>query len=463
MSSSSIATSSITSGFIDLATYDELEKYLCGGQDSIAYFVREVSKCTWFTQIPVSIARSSGSPNFGQQWSVQLSRAGDYLIQVWLRATFPDVATPATAGYNDTRLLWCHNPMHSLIREAALTFNDLTSMRFDNYFLDFWANFTIDSSKRQGYDTMIGANVSNFSADSAGTTYAAGGAGITTLGRTLSLPLPFFFTRDSGVALPTAALPYNDMRIQIEFRDWRQMLLLLNDNTGVVRNAVDADLLNPSNCNLRDVNIWANYAIVSNDERRRMGCGGREILIEQVQTLAPQPFNPSTIETSLNYDIRFAHAVKALFFGVRNKTVSNDHGNYSCVQVAATGSRPAVGLFNPLRRAALIYESTIRMEMDIDYFSLINPYYHAVSIPSEPGYNMYSYSLNLTSLDPMGSTNYGKLTNASFRVMPSQVAIDAIDGSLSEDIPAQSFDFFVVALNHNIIRVSGGTLGFPIL
>jgi hypothetical protein len=102
------------------------------------------------------------------------------------------------------------------------------------------------------------------------------------------------------------------------------------------------------------------------------------------------------------------------------------------------------------------------MEMDIDYYSLVNPFYHAVSIPSEPGYNMYSYSLNLISLDPMGSTNYGKLTNASMRVSPSQAAINGIAGNLASQ-PAQAYDFFVLAVNHNIIRISGGTLGFPVL
>ena len=50
----------------------------------------------------------------------------------------------------------------------------------------------------------------------------------------LNLPLPLFYSRDSGVALPTAALPYNDMRINFSFRGWRELLqayeLTLNDD-----------------------------------------------------------------------------------------------------------------------------------------------------------------------------------------------------------------------------------------
>ena len=47
----SIQSSNITSGFIDLATYDELEKYMYGCGDAVAYFVRTTCKSTWFTQV----------------------------------------------------------------------------------------------------------------------------------------------------------------------------------------------------------------------------------------------------------------------------------------------------------------------------------------------------------------------------------------------------------------------------
>jgi hypothetical protein len=80
----SICTSNLTSGFIDLATYDEQEKYMYGGRHATAYFVRETRKSTWFTQVPVVLSKCSGSPAFGQEWSVQISRAGDYLLQTLL-------------------------------------------------------------------------------------------------------------------------------------------------------------------------------------------------------------------------------------------------------------------------------------------------------------------------------------------------------------------------------------------
>ena len=65
------------------------------------------------------------------------------------------------------------------------------------------------------------------------------------------------------------------------------------------------------------VQVWANYAIVSNDERKRMACAPRDILIEQVQTAPVTSYDVSQVRSQ---DIRFSHAIKVLFFAARNKT-----------------------------------------------------------------------------------------------------------------------------------------------
>ena len=82
----------LTSGFIDLATYDELEKYMYGGPDATAYFVRETRKSTWFTQCPVTLSKSNGTPEFGAEWSCTISRASDYLLGTWLHVVTPHVS-----------------------------------------------------------------------------------------------------------------------------------------------------------------------------------------------------------------------------------------------------------------------------------------------------------------------------------------------------------------------------------
>lgn len=478
-----LSTSNVTSAFIDLATFDELEKYMYGGPDATAYFVRETRKSTWFSQVPVNLSRASGNPGFDTEWSVSISRAGDYLLATWLRLTTP-VITPSAAFRNNgnLRIRWTRNLMHNIIREASVTFNDLVAARFDNYHLDFWTAFTVPGSKRVGYNNMIG-NFSELTDPHQGGSVISAGAVIPAF--TLNLPLPFFFTRDSGVALPTAALPYNDMRINFSFRDWRD-LLIVDDLSGVgkgtvtdggspgcySRNATSDDV--EGTPTLTNVQVWANYAIVSNDERKRMASAPRDILIEQVQTAPRQTFAPAT-NPSPSYDIRFSHAIKVLFFSARNTTVRSQWSNYTCgcpVPFTNTVSYTASSMTDPIVQTSVIYENTNRLaQMGSDYFSLVNPWYHAPSIPLETGYHMYSYSLDFICLDPMGSTNYGKLTNVSINPEASldarSSAVGGFPHTSAESANGGDFvntwEFVVTAVNNNIIRVSGGALGFPVL
>ena len=470
--SNSICTSNLTSGFIDLATYDELEKYMYGGPDATAYFVRQTRKATWFTQVPVCLSRASGTPGFNQEWSVSISRAGDYLLYTWLRFTLPQIvsATRTTPNSNNpnytlqTFLSWTPNLAHNLVRECCITFNDLVAARFDSFLLDFWSAFTVPGGKQVGYANMIG------------TTSDLIDPALVLPAKTLNLPLPLFFSRDSGVSLPTAALPYNDMRICFTFRGLYDLLTAWDVQTPVGggstiylpgRPATSADISNTCCTDLTNVQVWANYAIVSNDERKRMACAPRDILIEQVQTAPPQTYNPAN---TASYDIRFSHAIKVLFFAVQNTTIQSYWSNYT-TQSPTVCSASTDGTYlllsgyfpgsDPIAETSLVYENTQRLaNMGSDYFSLVEPYYAAPSIPVYAGYHLYSYSLDFICLDPLGSTNYGKLTNVSinpYASVDAQNASAAVTATTAQSqAVAQTFRFLVTAINNNIIRISGG-------
>jgi len=363
--------------------------------------------------------------------------------------------------------------MHSLIREASITFNDLCAMRFDNYYLDYMSQFQIPAGKINGYQNMIGNVDTLFNPVGAGAT-----SPVTSLPQaTLNLPLPFCFFRDSGVALPTAALPYNQILINFNMRDWTELLILDNVTTQVSTAAQITDLVG-SAPSLVACDVWAEYALVSNVERTRMGQAPRDILIEQVQTAPPQSFNGS--QSSVSFDIRLSHAIKTLMFAIRNSTNPAEWANYTAASpvVSPTGIIFSPDLADdPIQSISLLYESTNRLtNMGSDYFSLVQPYYRAVAIPRETGYHLYSYTLDIMSMNPMGSTNYGKLTNVSIQVTPSNAlqVSSASTGTLTNPSTAngltamgagltQTFVWVLVACNWNLVRVSGGALGFPVI
>jgi hypothetical protein len=357
------------------------------------------------------------------------------------------------------RLRWTTNLMHNLVKETQITFNDLTAARFDSHHLDFWAAFTTPASKFAGYQNMIG-NVATLTSPRTPTTAIPE--------MKLNLPLPFFFARDKGVALPTAAIPYNEMRICFSFRDWTELLILENSASVAsqcVVPQVPTDIATAPV--LLNANVMANYAIVSNDERKRMSCTPRSILIEQVQTSPRCPFNPAANATP-SYDLRFSHAIKVFFFAVKNVTFRNIHSNYTTSSPVNNGN--IVNFSNgddPIQHTSLTYESTVRLaHMSSDYFSLVQPWFAAPSIPMATGYHMYSYSLDFNSLDPMGSTNFGKLTNVTVGLSASPSAITASAGGGAPNSGAnypQSFEFVTTVVNNNVIAIAGGALGFPVL
>lgn len=495
-----MASSNLTSGFIDLATYDELEKYMYGGADATAYFVRETRKATWFTQVPVVLSRQSGTPAFGNTCQWNISRAGDYLLNTWLRVTVPQLTTSAVLNAN-TGVAWTPNLMHNLVREVSISFNDLVAQSVTSQHLDFWAAFTVPASKRVGYDNMIG-NVGFLTNPTLNNTQPVGapalpssfGGGAVPLigpagGTVLNLPLPLFYTRDSGVALPTAALPYNDMKIRISFRNLGQLVAGMSSAPPAGPPAVPnvaplnlfqagANVQTVNNVDLTNVELWATYAIVSNQERKRMACAPRDILIEQVQVFNHQPFNATAANFANQYDIRFSQAIKLLFFGVLNQTSSNGNGEVGmCNRSNYTSRQPVVGAGgvgstftrvngqDPVAQTTLFYENTVRLaSMGSDYFSLVCPWYTAPTIPNITGFHLYSYSLDFMCLDPLGSTNYGKLTNISLRCTTSQdAAAAAVPTAAVVQNAANTFLFVASAINNNIIRISGGALGFPVL
>ena len=453
-------SSNPTTGFIDLATYDQLEKALYGVENVVTYFVRETVRSTWFTQVPVKLNLDTASPSFGNTFNATVSRAGDYLLNAWLRVTLgaSSVTTPGTANHVAA---WTSNFMHNLVQKCRLTFNDMTAAEFYSEHLDMWCAFMLPENKRSAYNKMIGNSSAMAGAVGDGPT------ALNAAGTDLYLPLPFFFSRDSGVALPTAALPYNEIKMEFTFRNAADLVYEVTSAGG--NTAVDG----LSAGALTNVQVWANYALVSNNERKKMGCAPRDIVIEQAQmvggTNGGKTF--SATETT-QVDLRLAHAVKAIFFGAKNVEAAGQRSNYGLHNHSgldgATRAKTdrasnhlafTAGDQDPIATAKLMYENTTRMEMEGEYYRTIQGYNHGANAPgneniddpfSWPGLHMYSYGLNVDNVDPCGSTNYGKLTNVSLVFTSSSAS-------------ASHHQIYVSAVNHNVVRISGGALGFPVL
>jgi hypothetical protein len=455
--------------FIDLATYAELEAFLYGGPYATTWFVGTVQKSNWFSLIPISI-RQSQNPDFNTtNVSATINRNGDYVLKMWFRCVIPQVwIAPDPTIYGDAQVRWVNNIGHNLFQRVYLTHNDLTAQEFTSFWLDYHYQFYVCASKRIGYRNMIG-NVGSM-------TLPVGIGAVLGSGSPINVPFPLWFGVDSGRALPVASLPFNDTKLNYEIRDWKQLLIVYPGTAGTpgqTRIATVNDVYVYPTTNqspsLQIPETYAQYAIVHNDERVKMGDAPRDILIHQLQQVQVQPIQTAT------------GAVQSLYFSIRNNTIQNLKTNSGAEWSNYTTEPAFNGLtgLDPVSTVQLLYENTIRFSMGADYFALVQPYHSSMCIPDETGYHIWSYALNDGSLNPCGSTNYSKLANVSITYQPSPAAQNASNPTAPVDrngnplmwpnvsgvltAMVQGFEHILIAKNHNIGRVANGSFGFPTL
>lgn len=473
--------------FIDLATFSELEGFLYGGPNAISWFVACIQKSNWFSFIPISLRNCAGCPDFGaRNVAASVNRSGDYVLGIWFRARIPSIVLSSNdSAQAGATLRWVHHLFHNLFEKVQITFNELVVQEFDNYWLDNNYMFRVRGSKRMGYRNMIG-DVASLTAPHA--------VGEAIPQAYLTCPLPFWFGEDSGLALPVAALPFNDVKINYNFRHFRQLVVVYPgvgatpytiNNIQVVVNGV---VTTNEPC-LYEPQTFAHYAVVHNDERVKMGDAPRDMLIHQVQETNLAPFKDVTTQSC--FDLRLSHAIVSFFFSAENTSLERfakgaygeERSNYTTLSQVTTGGPLDATGSDPMSITRLLYENTVRFDNGTDYFSLIVPWYFSDAMPgadgpTDTGYHMATYALKpWDPTRPSGSTNYSKLANVSIVHDMSDAAVNASQGLYEDGVTPiqltntsgtlvsypQTWRHVFVTRNWNIARVANGSLGHPTL
>ena len=505
-------TVSLTTAFIDLSTYDEIESFLYGGR-SINKFRKVIRRSAWFTVIAAQLNKLGTCGDFESEMQAMFSRAGDYVRDCWLRVEVPKIETKP--GY---QARWCKKLGHNLIDEAYLHFNDLTVNKITSYHMDFMSAFMGIPGKQDAYNAMIGHveqmynphgyyhGIIGKSSDPSDPSAPALGAPLPAA--VLNIPLPFYFCRDPSDSIVQAACPFNDIKVTIKFRAWRDLLMV--DKLVGVRGGSDGyqvsmlrepDYPNQlattvSNIRLQKCEVWAHYAVIPNGDREKISEEQDiDTIVEQYHHIPPVNFNASS-ERSKGVDLRFSSSIRALFFALRNSGIKNDWSNYGThvLRPNYIGDNVDYGYLheNPIQRAVLTYENVDRVNMYADYFTQVAPYFTASTVPMDPGYHLLPYCNNLSVLQPDGSTNFARLASVNLNVEATEQAqnqavariqdgVTTGDGVLEWDtnkvyhqaadttkgvdewIAKSQFDIIITASSLSILRMSSGSAGFPVL
>ena len=405
-------------GLMQLVAYGAQDVYLTGNPE-VTFYQAKYKRHTNFAMENIEQTVNGTAANSGRV-SVTVARNGDLVGDMYI-----ELLSASTAA---TTACW--------VAERAINNVELSigGQRVDKHYQKWWRLYSelyLDESKKAAYGKMT--------------------TGIS--GKSVYLPLFFFFNRNPGLYLPLIALQYHEVRVDID---------LASDFT--------------TYCNSNTFKVWANYIYLDTEERRRFAQKGHEYLIEQVQHTGADTVDASaTKQVRLSYN----HPVKELVWCFSNvasnpntlwnfTSESNDNDVVLTSNVAdlqsncvvspsvygspllvlgadggsATFTEDAVG---PLSEFKLILNGQDRFKAQKGkYFNQVQPFNHHTGSPF-PGVYSYSFALKPEEHQPTGTCNFSRIDNAQVAV-----TMGAANGATT---------MHMFATNYNVLRIQSGMGG----
>ena len=188
-------------GLLQLVAYGAQDVYLTGNPQ-ITFFKVVYRRHTNFA-IEAIVQTPTGGNTFGSRASFQITRNGDLIHRVYFYCKIKaENATVALVPNFGQRLL----------KTVEL---EIGGQRIDKHYSEWlyiWNELSLPVGKREGYNTMVGANPRNICTKlSSGHSYE------------LYVPLEFWFCRNVGLALPLIALQYHEVKINVEYESESNM------------------------------------------------------------------------------------------------------------------------------------------------------------------------------------------------------------------------------------------------
>jgi hypothetical protein len=468
-------TSATTGGVLaQIIALGAADTHLTADPD-VSFWRLRIQKCTNFAMESI-LQNFTGEPTWGSEVSLKLNRTGDLVYWMYVLLDIPAIAAvPGASGENCAGRFPCCDPCdpcgdgdevspcadyvsedlfdvedlfddgpeddidtctglkrpyanwvneigHAAIARASFSIGGQIIDTVYNHYLHMWEELSGKPGKR--LEEMIGkrSTVAALVADSQ-------------FERRLYVPLPFYFTRHSGNALPLVSLQFHSLDVQVCFSPLNKMIQVSDCDAKVVR-CQDGQPVCASDIHAL---LDTTYVYLDMDERDRFATGSFQQLITQVQQYATTARNGS-----INAQLNFNHPTLELIWAVQRKCQSdcNNTFNYS----GAFGR-------DPIRTACLRLNNLQRFHREGQYFRLVQPYEKHTNIPKSFIYN-YSFALDPESCQPQGSLNFSRIDNVEMNI------------SLQAELATEETALYVFARSWNVLRFRnglGGTLYANIL
>lgn len=383
-------------GEMQLIAYGSQDIYLTGNP-SITFFKFVYKKHTNFASEYIRqdfISLPTFNTNTKTKLKCKIERNGDLIHDVYLVYDLPNIYSTPEIQINNNNLdilkmiqdfyddektgeyfRWVNNLGENIINKVEIFIDGQIIDEQYGVWLNVWNELTLHKSKKESYDNMIG-NISSLNNPSVYYGNYSKDTIPSIPSRRLYIPLPFWFCKNPGLAIPLIALQYNEIFIHIEFNELNSLFTVGNPPISPEK-IFDEDYIknfgnnsfsntlsvNDNNYNLRknlinegyskydlfwryvngttqNSTIWnqncyldVNYIFLDEDERKKYAQINHEYLITQVQTshFIINNLNQNIKESVNTLNLLFQHPVKELIWVLRRNDVDcrNQWNNYT--------------------------------------------------------------------------------------------------------------------------------------
>jgi hypothetical protein len=294
------------------------------------------------------------------------------------------------------KFAWVSKIGHSLIDYVEIL---IGGNRIDKHYGDWiniWHELSGDIHKEDLYNDLIG-NIDILTSFNRETKPSY----------VLNIPLQFWFCRHSGLSIPIVALEYQEITLNVKFRNLEQVSYIENNetilynNTNVYLNEV------PTEFNIDiTANLLIDYIYLDSSERRRFAQSSHEYLIDQIQVLEQKNITQPSFQFNLN---NFVYPSKEIIWVAQKVSYTvNDTGYVKLQWDNYTISDEYFG--NCVDTANLTFNGYTRIENNTgNYFNYLQPYESHSKTPAN-GTNMYSFSIFPEEIQPSGTSNMSRLS-----------------------------------------------------
>ena len=465
------------------------------GSPEISYFKMVYKRHTNFSMESVRQSFNT-KPTLdvkGNTFTCRINRVADLLQDIILSVELPDIYSS-----DKFRFRWIENIANYMIYTCSIRIDTQVIDQLWGEWMDIWNELSLSADKREGYNKLTG-NVEEFMNpkslnpyivyDHNNITYSQYPIAGTSVEypsikkRRLFLPMPFWFSKSPGLAIPLIAIQYQQIEITVELRgiedlyqiyhsptgmyispyEYRNKIeesridknvplpvILEKLNTDTVLNVLNNEVsinrflvpigqsyLNVSTTIDIDAYLECNYVFLDENERKAVATQSHDFLIERVHRIDKEGIlNSGTI------DLVLQNPVKEIIWITRRGDAEkyNSWSNFTNSIVKLPNS-PI------LKTAKLLWNGMERFEdKPPEFFNYIQPYKHHTRCPKD-GIYVYSFALYPEKLQPSGTFNASTINKIQMYI------------TTNPPLNNYEYEFVFYALYYNVFRVMSGSAG----